>query len=376
MVVGLEARGIEVTVCASSPSADKYLYNDRLDQWSGRIVFTKDFRFKFLFNLLASKFFWRILIKAIAKHRSFRKALSISFRASHYNFNRPEVIHFAFSGIAAEQFEVVEFLTDSKLFMSCRGSSEIIRPLIDSSRVKKLEAVIPLMIRVHCVSENMMATMLKYGLDSTKGFVNYPSIDLLRFDSGFRQNNVIQRDYSNPLRILSTGRLHYQKGYVYAIAAVRSLLDQGYHLHYDICGSGPEEGLVRFMIQQFNLDSVITLHGKVSSSQVKALLEVADVFLLSSIYEGIANAALEAMASGVPLVTTSAGGMDEVIDNYSNGIIVNPFSSNEIADGLSYIYNHPIESEAMARLALDKVKSHFSLDRQIDVFIQEYQAVV
>jgi colanic acid/amylovoran biosynthesis glycosyltransferase len=375
LVTGLEKRGMIVQVQSLSKNNDRELYEDRITEWSGRISYYNKLKLSFFLNAIFNKTI-RNKYKTLKKENlSFKKRLSTLSLWTFLHENNPAIIHIAFSGIAAEFNHVLKLGVNASLFVSCRGSAEKIRPLIDKERSSKLTQILNIADRVHCVCEDMLNTVELFGDIRHKSFVNFPSIDLTRFIYKERTKNNIEKNSIEKIKILSTGRLHFQKGYIYAIKAIKILVDKGYNIEYTVCGGGPEEGLIRYMIQELQLENNVILKGKVSGQMVKELLDDTDLFLLSSIYEGIANAALEAIASGVPIVTTKAGGMSEVINNKVNGILVDGFNIEQLVEGLEYLINNfPIAKE-YAKKSYELIATKFNLENQIDIFIKEYEQI-
>lgn len=375
LVVGLENRGIIVNVQSLGKSNDIDFYKDRMPNWSGRISYYNKFKFGFYLNLLFQKALRKKFRSLNNKNYSFKKKLSILSLWTFIQEDKPDIIHFAFSGIAAEFNHVLRLGVNAKLFVSCRGSAEKIRPLIDNDRSSKLGEIFEKVDRIHCVSEDMLKTVEEFGNIRNKSFINFPSIDLTKFIYKERKKNILQKGSIEKIKILTTGRLHFQKGYIFAIKAIKCLIEKGYNIEYTICGGGPEEGLIRYLIQELNLKNHVTLKGKVSGQVIKDLLDDTDIFLLSSIYEGIANAALEAIASGVPIVTTNAGGMSEVIENKVNGILVERFSGKKLAEGLEFLIVNYHMAKVFAKKSFDLVSVKFNLENQIDNFIREYEEI-
>jgi colanic acid/amylovoran biosynthesis glycosyltransferase len=371
LVTGLENRGIQVRVLALSSLNDKSFYKNKLSKWSGKITFLN----WVVFISVWKKFFFKkeriVLLKILRKELHIKNKIRLLRNWLFISFDSPDIIHFSFSGIAANFSDVFKVEIDVPIFISCRGSAEKIRPLIDSSRASELGYVLEMATRIHCVSNDMKNTISNYAKINDKVFINFPSIDIGQFKYSQRILNPQDR-----IRIVSTGRLHYQKGYVYALNAIRILLDRGFDIEYSICGGGPEEGLLKYMIQELNLQDSVKLMGKVSSSEVAEHLIRADLFLLPSIYEGIANAAIEAMASGVPIISTTCGGMEELIDNGKNGFLVRRFSADEIARAIESLIQDPLETRRMSVEARRKIEEQFNLDLQINKFLHEYEKVV
>lgn len=374
-VTGLEAIGYEVLVCSLNESHDLDYYQERLKEWSGRKVYYSKQKWTFFLALLIDSRLRKRNQELKKNGKYFKSRLGLLRKWHFINSDKPTIIHFAFSGIAAEYNEVLEMPTDAQIFFSCRGSAEKIRPLIDEDRGIKLEGAFKSANRIHCVSEDMRQTVSKFGGTAEKTFINYPSINTQRFDFHRRSQHYLASQ-EHPFKILSTGRLHYQKGYVYALLAIKKLSEKGLNVEYNICGAGPEEGLIKYMIQELSLGDIVKMHGKVSGVTVKAMLAKTDLFLLPSIYEGIANAALEAIASGVPLLTTTAGGMNEVIKNKHNGIITDCFSADQLADGIQFYHDNPDLALGFAEKALETLKADFLHEQQIKVFDEEYKKAI
>lgn len=148
---------------------------------------------------------------------------------------------------------------------------------------------------------------------------------------GVNMDNFTLRPLRAPgetLQIISVARLTEKKGLHVAIDACRRLKAQGVRFHYRILGIGPWERRLRTLIEQHQLDDVVEMPGFRPSHEVKAMLEAADVFLLPSItgadgdMEGIPVALMEAMAVGIPVVSTLHSGIPELIDSGESGWLV------------------------------------------------------
>ena len=143
------------------------------------------------------------------------------------------------------------------------------------------------------------------------------------------------------LEILSVARLTEKKGLHVAIEACRQLKAQGVAFRYRILGIGPWERRLRTLIEQYQLDDVIEMPGFMPSHQVKAMLEQADVFLLPSItgadgdMEGIPVALMEAMAVGIPVVSTVHSGIPELVESGKSGWLAPENDAQSLAERLA-----------------------------------------
>jgi colanic acid/amylovoran biosynthesis glycosyltransferase len=297
------------------------------------------------------------------------RALKAGIRAVPLFVGEYDLIHFAYSGLAVSYSDALPLLGGAKLITSCRGAAEQITPLVKPERAERLTEVFSRMDLVHCVSADMLRTAEQYGLSEEKAFINHPAIDLQLFK---RRLPYAARE-QGPYSLLSTGRLHWKKGYEYSLLAVRALLDQNYDLNYEIIGGGPEEEKLRFTISDLNLTEHVRLLGQQPAEFIRQKLESADVFLLPSLSEGLSNAALEAMAMELPVVSTNTGGMAEAIRDNVDGFLVPSMNPLAMADRVKTLLDLAPLRKEMGESGRRRVEDQFSLSRQISCFIERYQ---
>lgn len=374
--VGLRDAGIDVVVVTTHASDDKW-YGDDADQYakSGR-RFDGEIR-----NVVVSRGRASTASKTLRRLASMsnrdlqlwnasREVFGFSKRAARaFLFALPladaDIIHFEFSGLAANFLDAIEILKPAKVVVSCRGTAERITPLVDPARARQLREVFARVDRVHCVSADMMRTCLSYGLDESTAFVNHPAA-YLGPDAPTRVDAQ-----SSPFRLVSTGRLVWAKGLEFALLAIRDLFDRGYKVRYDILGSGPEEERLRFAIYDLGLADHVNLLGSRSHGEVLMALAEAHVYVVSSVSEGISNAALEAMAIGIPVVSTDAGGMGEAITS-DCGIVVPSRGPLEMSRAIGTLLDDEPRRRRMGDAARERAQQHFSVERQIATFVSEY----
>ncbi len=373
LVTGLEQRGIDVTVIASAKSLHKALYNDRMNEWSGKIKYLKANPLKYFFHYLNAVRKNFILFLELLKQCGWRKGLYLTGVFESLTTNKPDIIHFAFSGIAVQYLPIISALNEkTRTMVSCRGTGEKVKPIVDPQRSQELALLFQSIQRVHCVSEDMLDTVTQYGLDRQKAFINRPAIQTEKFLFSNRE----EPDTSNPYIIVTTGRLNYQKGYLVALLALQKLTDKGKKIEYHILGDGPDREELQYFIHELGMQGKVHLHGRVSAEKVREFLDKAHIFLLPSVYEGISNAALESMAMGVPLITTNAGGMEEVIQNGVNGCVIQRFDQQSMANALLTVMENYENAVKMAEKAFLTIQSSYKLEKQVAIFIKEYHALI
>jgi glycosyltransferase involved in cell wall biosynthesis len=149
--------------------------------------------------------------------------------------------------------------------------------------------------------------------------------------------------------ILSVGRLYARKGLFTLIEAMSAVVKQFKNAKFVISGKGQSDEMAKLHAHAKRLDveNNIIFTGYYPDQKLPKLYQVADVFALSTFYEHHPFAALEALATGLPVVTTTVGGIAETIETGKNGLLVKPFSSKQFSDAVLYLLGHPTEAAEM-----------------------------
>lgn len=273
-----------------------------------------------------------------------------------------DVVYFPWNTAAIAYWPLMD---DRPSVISCRGRQINVAPL-NPERAdlrRGLRLTFAKATAVHCVSEAIRREAARYGLDEAKAVVIRPAVD----PDVFRPGNPPQPNGA-PLRVVSTGSVIWRKGYEVALQAVRQLVDHGVPVHYDIIGGGEEEQRLLYTIDDLGLREVVRWHGRLKPADVLARLQAADVFLLTSLSEGISNAVLEGMACGLPVVTTAVGGMAEAVSDGVEGFLAPPRDPGATADALYRLWARPDLGRAMGAAGRRRVQRDFNLDDQIAAF--------
>lgn len=372
LVTGLEKRGVKVTVYASRKSDDLHLYAHRLEEWSGNIHYTlqKGASLQKLIQQISLVKSNPVLLSHFIWQKGFRRAWSHFATLQNLLKGSPDIIHFSFSNIAIRYLDYLDDVAERsvKLVVSCRGTAEKIKPLLVPELNDQLKSLLAKADLIHCVSGDMKERLTRFGLAAQKAFVNYPSIQ----PNKFFKNGRVPFQARTKISIVSVGRLCFQKGYVYAFLALKILADKNVRFTYHIIGEGADRGMLTYLIEELGLKNLVVMHGKASSKKVFEMLKNADVFLLPSLSEGVSNAALEAMAMELPVVSTKVGGMAEVIQHGENGLLTDWRNPQHMAEQFVWLQQNPCKGIAMGKKARLTVEALFSLDRQIDIFISQY----
>lgn len=199
---------------------------------------------------------------------------------------------------------------------------------------------------VLAVSAAIKADMVALGMSADKIRVHYTGVDLARFALGDRASAKARLGVRGPL-IVSLGALVERKGHAVVIDAVAGL--PGATLV--IVGEGPERAALEAQIGRLGVANRVRLAGSVPHAELPALLAAADVMALASASEGLANAWVEALACGVPIVITEAGGARELVTEPDHGRIV-ARNATAFAAAIADLLARPPAPEAVRQGAL------------------------
>jgi glycosyltransferase involved in cell wall biosynthesis len=139
-----------------------------------------------------------------------------------------------------------------------------------------------------------------------------------------------------------------------------------------ILGEGEDECKLKKQITDLNLKNNVFLLGK--KENIFDYLNVSNVFVLSSLWEGLPLSLLEAMACGLPVVATNVGGIPEVVKDGLSGFLVEPKNPTILAKKIEYLLNLDIESrKKMGAEGRKIVESKFSLEKMVNNYENLYQ---
>jgi glycosyltransferase involved in cell wall biosynthesis len=173
----------------------------------------------------------------------------------------------------------------------------------------------------------------------------------------------------NPLpTVVSAGRLVPKKGYDHLITAAAELHRREVPFRLDIYGDGPlREDLAR-RIADFGLQDIVVLQGACTQIALSSAYRAADIFVLAPVVmsdgdrDGIPNVLMEAMASGLPVVTTNISGIPEVVTDGSDGLLVPPADPAALAAALATLLGSPARRQQLGEAARRTVTARYDAD--------------
>ncbi len=158
-------------------------------------------------------------------------------------------------------------------------------------------------------------------------------------------------------RVLSVGRLMKDKRLDLLVKAMRVVCDK-MEAHLLVVGRGSERQKLKSLIQKLQLEPFIHLLGYVPEQDLPALYRSCDLFAIPSMVEVQSIPALQAAASGLPIVAANSAALPELVRHGENGLLVNPLNNHELGEAILYILSHPDEAQKMGQVSLEIGRTH------------------
>jgi glycosyltransferase involved in cell wall biosynthesis len=174
-----------------------------------------------------------------------------------------------------------------------------------------------------------------------------------------------------PVTVVSVGRLRAPKDFLTLVRAA-ALLEPG-SFRIRIAGDGPDRERLVAEIDRLGLAAAVDLLG--TQPDVGALLDAADVFVLSSTSEGLPMSVLEAMAAGLPVVASAVGGVPELVDG-ETGALVAPADPGALAAALARLVGEPQLRERLGAAGRRRAEAEFGLAEFQRAHLDVYRAAL
>lgn len=284
------------------------------------------------------------------------------FKLSYFLGKKYDVIHCHFGPMAKQLVFLKDILPNVKIITQFHGydiSSFIQREGKDtySELFKRGDYFLP-------VSEHFKNRLVGLGCPSDKTDILYCGVYLDRFS--FRENEF---DFREHIHVLSLGRLVEKKGVKYLIDAVAQLKDKFPKIDLTIVGDGEERKALEEQVSRLGLTDRVYFKGSVANDEARRYFEQADIFIAPSVTsssgdeEGLVVTIKEAMAIGVPVISTTHAGIPEMISDGLNGFLARERDSGSIAEKLSYLILNPELCRNFALRARQTVQEKFDQEK-------------
>ncbi len=226
------------------------------------------------------------------------------------------------------------------------------------------------------ISQHWQQRLIQLGCEPHKIAVHRMGIDCNRFTFLPRSLNPGQ-----VVRLISVSRLTEKKGIEFGIRAVATIAKENPNLEYYIVGDGELRPQLTQLIQSLEVSTHVKLLGWRHQSEVVEILNQSHILLAPSVtatdgnQEGIPVALMEAMAMGLPVISTYHTGIPELVQDNVSGFLVPERDTEALAEKLNFVLEHSDRWVGIGQAARTKVEYQFDIDKLNDRLIKIYQTL-
>jgi len=184
-----------------------------------------------------------------------------------------------------------------------------------------------------------------------------------------------RRAPGNPMRVLFMGDLSASKGAFDLVEAIPLVIANFPHVHFVLCGND-HDGIVHSKIRANGVADSVQLPGFVLGREKLHQLQQASIFVLPSYEEGVPIAILEAMAAGLPIVTTPVGGIPDILEHGENALLVEPGDVEGLACGIIDLLRNETLRTRMSLANRRKAEEEFDLSIFLDRLQEVYRQIL
>ena len=218
--------------------------------------------------------------------------------------------------------------------------------------------------RAICVSDDLLNQCLDARIPIDRCAEISNAIDLSAYtDLPDRESAERDRDVSDRPVIGAIGRLSHEKAFDVLINAVDQLIDTGLEATLLIAGDGPERETLQQQIDSLGRSNHIQLLGHIADP--RELFAALDAFAISSRSEGLPNVLLESLACGVPVVSTTVGGIPRVVLDENDALLVEPDDVNSLTLALARVLSNPSLAQQLGERGRETARSRYSFSTRM-----------
>ena len=229
-----------------------------------------------------------------------------------------------------------------------------------------------------CISEFHRQFYIEHGAASEKLFLAYCGIDTTHFSPVLRE-----RPADAPFHILSSGRLVEKKGFEILIRACALLAARGLDFRCTIGGDGPLEARLRAAIREAGLEDRVTVTGApLKQEELPDFMRQGDAYCLACVWasdndvDGLPQMLMEAMACGLPAVSTRLVGIPDLVKDGESGLLVPSGDAEALADALARLAIDPDISARLAAAGRARVQAAFDLSTCLDPLVERFRTAL
>ena len=237
------------------------------------------------------------------------------------------------------------------------------------SFLRMQKKVAPQLNRIVCPSNQSKADVI----EELK--VNEENVDVVLNGIDLDSFNRDERVEKKPYRIITTASADVPlKGLKFLIEAMTEIIEEIPEAHLMVLGRAKEKGDIAKLISRLNLEEKISFRSGLSQSEVVSLYASSHICVIPSLYEGFGFGAGEAMACGLPLISTQSGGLKEVIGQ--DAVIIEARSSKAIVKAVKDLFSNKEKQLALSRAGRKRMENEFNWMKAAEAYEEIYSKTI
>jgi colanic acid/amylovoran biosynthesis glycosyltransferase len=215
------------------------------------------------------------------------------------------------------------------------------------------------------------------GCDTNKIHVHGSGIDCSKF---FFQERYFPQD--GKIRVATTGRLVEKKGIEYVIKAIAKVAQTYPNIEYNVIGDGDLKEHFEKLSTELNVSHIVNLLGWKQQKEIVEILDTCHIFVAPSVtgadgnQDAPVNTLKEAMAMGLPVISTLHGGIPELVEDGISGFLVPERDADAIAQKLTYLIQHSQDWQKMGKAGRKRVEENYDMTKLNDELVAIYQQML
>jgi colanic acid/amylovoran biosynthesis glycosyltransferase len=227
------------------------------------------------------------------------------------------------------------------------------------------------------ISNRWKTELIRLGCKGEKIIVHRMGVDTSKFIFSSRQPR-----HDGRVQLLTVARLVEKKGVEYGIRAVARVLPQHPQVEYEIAGDGPLKGDISRLISNLDVTDNVKLLGWRRQEEILELMQEADILLAPSVcakdgdWEGIPVVLMEALALGLPVISTQHSGIPELVQDGESGFLVPERDVDALTEKLEFLIQHQEIWPEMGRAGRDFVERYYDIGKLNDQLVNLYERLL
>lgn len=220
--------------------------------------------------------------------------------------------------------------------------------------------------RMVAVSQDVKESLImNYGFQEKRVFVIHNGIIV--------PDTTLDCRMKDHFLIGSAGRFFPVKDYLFMVEVAREVVKKSNKIRFELAGEGPQLGDIQRLINKYGLEQYLFLRGFLPD--MSPFYQELDIYMSTSLHEGIPMSVLEAMAYRLPTIAPKVGGLREIITDGIDGYLLSDRNPEDFANKCLLLHENHTLRHKMAHAAREKITREFSTQRMVENYIDIYRQI-